>query len=254
MAFDLSIICSIHNEEGNIPELVERLQRTLNAFESLTTWEVLLIDDASQDGSWAEIQAAAQQDPTHVIPLQHQERRGQKGCFMTGFAHARGWISVTMDADLQVLPEELPNVLTPMLTQGYQMVCTYNDPKRDEYYKKRYDRSLVSRIGNIFMRLLFSSPVRDAGGNFLALETRYIKDVALIINDQRYLLPISMRRGLARITEVGCEFAPRKRGKSKYNLWKKALLGIPEMFQLKYRLLTGVYDTPPLPDHPARPI
>lgn len=253
MPLDVSIICSIHNEEGNIPELVERLHQTLSHFDKVNGWEVLLINDASQDNSWAEIQAEAQKYPDLIIPLQHEQRRGQKGCFMTGFQHARGWVAVTMDADLQVLPEELPNVLTPILTQGYQMVCTYNDPKRDDYHKKRYDRSLVSRIGNIFMRLLFASPVRDAGGNFLALETRYIKGVALIINDQRYLLPISMRRGLARITEVGCEFAPRKRGKSKYNLWKKALLGIPEMFQLKYRLVTGVYDTPPLPDGPARP-
>jgi glycosyltransferase involved in cell wall biosynthesis len=253
MPLDLSIICSIHNEEGNIPELVERLHKTLSNFDKLNGWEAILIDDASHDNSWAEIQAEAQKYPDQIIPLQHSGRRGQKGCFMTGFANARGWISVTMDADLQVLPEELPNVLTPMLEGDYQMVCTFNDPKRDDYHKKRYDRSLVSRIGNIFMRLLFASPVLDAGGNFLALETRYIKGVNLIINDQRYLLPISMRRGLTRITEVGCEFAPRKRGKSKYNLWKKALLGIPEMFQLKYRLLTGVYDTPPLPDSPARP-
>lgn len=247
MSIEVSIICSIHNEQGNIPELVARISQVLSAWTELPSWEVLLIDDASTDTSWPEIQQASQQDTAHFIGLQHPERRGQKGCFMTGFHHARGRISVTMDADLQVLPEELPNILKPILLDSYQMVCTFNDPHRDQYSKQRYDRSLVSYIGNIFMRTLFNSPVRDAGGNFLALETRFIRDVALLYNDQRYLLPISMRRGLQRITEVGCEFAPRVRGKSKYSLWKKALLGIPEMFRLKIRLLRGVYDTPPVP-------
>jgi undecaprenyl-phosphate 4-deoxy-4-formamido-L-arabinose transferase len=248
MGIDATIICSIHNEEGNIPELTERIYQTLTAWGGINGWEVLLIDDASSDNSWGEIQAAAQKYPGFFLGHQHPVRRGQKGCFMTGFHHAQGRVSVTMDADLQVLPEELPRILTPVLHQGYQVVCTYNDPLRDVYHKQRYDRSMVSFIGNIFMRLLFSSPVRDAGGNFLAVETRFVRDVQLLANDQRYLLPISMRRGATLITEVGCEFAPRKRGKSKYNLWKKALLGIPEMFQLKMRLLRGVYDHPPVPE------
>jgi glycosyltransferase involved in cell wall biosynthesis len=241
---DVSIICSIHNEEGNIPELADRIHRQLSAWDGGPAWEVLLIDDASTDASWSQIQAAAQQYHGQFIPLQHPQRRGQKGCFMTGFQQARGWISVTMDADLQVLPEELHRVISPIWEGGYQIVCTYNDPQRDVYHKQRYDRSLVSYIGNFFMRALFNSPVKDAGANFLAVETRFLRGVGLLANDQRYLLPISMRRGLTKITEVGCEFAPRVRGKSKYSLWKKALLGIPEMFQLKYRLLRGEYDQP----------
>lgn len=210
----------------------------------LQTWEVIFIDDGSTDNSWEKIQEAINQYPNQIKAQQHPTRMSQTNCFMTGFSHAKGRVSLTMDSDLQVLPEEIPRVLTPIFQDHYEMVCTYNDPYRDQYAKKRYDRSLVSYIGNIFMRLLFQSPVKDAGGNFLAVETRYVKGVKLYPNDARYLVPISMRRGLTKITEVGCEFAPRKWGKSKYNLWKKALLGIPEMFRLKFRLLRGKYDYP----------
>lgn len=249
MSIDLTVICPIHNEAGNISELCQRLSIVLGAMVEqgrFSTWEILLINDASSDDSAAEMEQMTKQYQGLVFAHHHAEQRGQKGAIMTGFAQARGRISVTMDADLQVLPEELPRVLAPILDENYQMVCTFNDPQRDVYHKQRYDRSTVSYIGNIFMRTLFNSPVRDAGSNFMALETRFIRGVQLLDNDQRYLLPITARRGLNRITEVGCEFAPRKHGKSKYKLWKKAILGLPEMFVLKYRLLRGIYDQPSL--------
>jgi dTDP-4-amino-4,6-dideoxy-D-galactose acyltransferase len=104
----------------------------------------------------------------------------------------------------------------------------------------------VSRIGNIFMKLLFRSPVVDAGANFMGIQTRYVRGVDLIQNDQRYLLPISMRRGLTRVGEVGVIFGVRGYGQSKYSKYKKAFQGVPEMLMLKVRLLSGFYDKPPV--------
>jgi hypothetical protein len=145
-----------------------------------------------------------------------------------------------MDADLQVLPEELPRVLDRAILDGYEMVCTYNDPARGGKH-----RGMVSLIGNrVFMRLVFNSPVRDATANFMAVQTRYLRGVELIANDQRYLLPIAVRRGLTRIGEVGCVFDARQHGKSKYSKWKKMLQGLPEMIALKRRLDSGFYDEP----------
>lgn len=162
---------------------------------------------------------------------------------MTGFETARGYVSVLMDADLQVLPEELPLVLDPIIVNDYEIVCTYNAPERGGK-----PRGWVSKIGNVFMRVLFNSPVQDAGANFMAIRTHYVRGVQLTHNDQRYLLPISMRRGLTRITEVGTIFGVRGYGRSKYKKWKKALTGFPEMIELKTRLTRGIYDTPPLPE------
>lgn len=238
---DVSIILSIHNEELNLAPLITRIARVMNSYAHIDGWEVIMVNDASIDNSREVIKQLEDQFP-QVVAVHHLERRGQKGCFMSGFEKARGPISILMDADLQVLPEELPLLLDKVIVEKYEIVCTYNDPKRGGKH-----RGWVSYIGNFFMKLLFNSPVKDAGANFMAIETRYIRGVRLVINDQRYLLPISMRRGLSKITEVGCIFSVRGYGKSKYSKLRKALLGIPEMFQLKQRLITGFYDSPPVP-------
>jgi glycosyltransferase involved in cell wall biosynthesis len=238
---DLSIIASIHNEKLNLPSLVARIVEVMRHYPHVRGWELIMVDDASTDGSWPVMEEIRDEYPEYVRLAQHPQRLGQKGCFMTGFEAARGWLSVLMDADLQVLPEELPMVLDKAILEENEIVCTYNDPKRGGK-----TRGIVSRIGNIFMKLLFRSPVIDAGANFMGIQTRFVSGVNLVRNDQRYLLPISMRRGLTRVSEVGVIFSVRGYGKSKYSKYKKAVQGVPEMLMLKARLLSGSYDQPPV--------
>ena len=237
---DVSIISPLHNEESTLTPLVERTLAVMAQYPHIHGWEHILVDDGSTDGSWSVLQSLQARFPQHVRIERHPSRQGQKRCYVTGFACARGWLAVLMDADLQVLPEELPLVLDKALRDGYEMVCTYSDPARGGKH-----RGLVSLIGNrIFMKLFFNSPVRDATANFMAVQTRYLRGVELIANDQRYLLPIAMRRGLTRVGEVGCLFGPRQYGKSKYSKWKKMFQGVPEMIVLKRRLASGFYDEP----------
>jgi len=240
-SIDLSIIASVYNEKLNLPSLTARIVEVMQHYPNAQGWELIMVDDASTDGSWEVMEKIQEQYPENVRLEQHPQRRGQKDCFMAGFSKARGWLSLLMDADLQVLPEELPLVLDKALLEGHEIVCTYNDPRRGGK-----TRGIVSRIGNVFMKLLFRSPVRDAGANFMAVQTRFVRSVNLVHNDQRYLLPISMRRGLKKISEVGCIFGLRGYGKSKYSKFKKAMQGIPEMLALKYRLVAGFYDQPPV--------
>jgi ribosomal protein S18 acetylase RimI-like enzyme/glycosyltransferase involved in cell wall biosynthesis len=240
-SIELSIIASIHNEKLNLPSLVSRIVEVMRHYPHVRGWELIMVDDASTDGSWSVMEDIREEYPEYVRLEQHPQRLGQKGCFMTGFEKARGWLSVLMDADLQVLPEELPMILDKAILEENEIVCTYNDPKRGGK-----TRGIVSRIGNVFMKLLFRSPVIDAGANFMGIQTRYVRGVKLVRNDQRYLLPISMRRGLTKIGEVGVIFSVRGYGKSKYSKFKKAIQGVPEMLTLKIRLLSGVYDRPPV--------
>lgn len=239
---EVSLIASVYNEEDNLTSLVHRTVAAMGRYPSVDAWEFLLIDDASTDGSRAVLESLRDHFPYWVQVLSHPERRGQKGCFMTGFAAARGRIAVLMDADLQVLPEELPQVLNEALLRQQEMVCTCNDLTRGG--KRRHP---VSQLGNVLMRWIFHSPVRDAGGNFMAVETRFLRGVRLTANDQRYLLPIAMRRGLTRIAEVGCIFGLRAYGQPKYSYVKKTLTGVPEMLALRRRLRAGTYDAPPVP-------
>lgn len=238
---DVSIILPIHNEALNLEPLVERIVTVMQKYPHVSAWEAIMVDDASTDDSWSIMQGLYARFTDYIVLARHDQRRGQKGCQMSGFNLASGRFSILMDADLQVFPEEIPLLLDKLLLNHYEMVCTYNDPKRGGKH-----RGWVSAIGNLFMKVLFNSPVRDAGSNFMGVETRYLKGVQLVANDQRYLLPIARRRGLRRITEVGCIFGVRGYGQSKYKKWKKMLNGFPEMLQLKRRIDSGFYDVPPL--------
>jgi glycosyltransferase involved in cell wall biosynthesis len=237
---DVSIVSPVHNEVRSLLSLVERTVAVMQQYPHIQGWEHILVDDGSTDGSF-QVMRKLQAQYSQVIRVeQHPRRLGQKHCYQTGLSCARGWLTVLMDADLQVLPEELPLVLDKAVLGGCEMVCTYSDPARGGKH-----RGLVSLLGNrVFMRLVFKSPVRDATANFMALQTHYLRGVELIANDQRYLLPIAMRRGLTRIGEVGCVFASRQHGKSKYSKWKKMLQGLPEMIALRRRLASGFYDQP----------
>jgi len=237
---DVSIISPVHNEEMTLVPLVERTVAVMEKYPHIGGWEHILVDDGSTDNTWRIMQDLQTRFPNYIRLEQHTSRQGQRRGYMTGFRQARGWLSVLMDADLQVLPEELPLVLDKAILDGYEMVCTYSDQTRGGKH-----RGMVSYIGNvIFMKLFFNSPVRDATANFMAVQTRYLRGVELIDNDQRYILPIAMRRGLKKIGEVGCVFETRQYGKSKYQKWKKMLQGIPEMIILKRRIASGFYDEP----------
>ncbi len=233
----ISVILSIHNEADTISELVKRIDKVMSGYRGVE-WECLGIDDASTDTSWAVLNETSASHPK-LKPIKHPERLGQKGCFMTGIEVTSANIIVLMDADLQVLPEELPKVLDPILDEGFEWVCTYNQTTHGGR-----PRSIISGIGNMFMKMFFATPVKDAGNNFVAFKKSYLKGVRLTENDQRYLLPIAMSRGLRRdrITEVPVLFEKRKFGRSKYSMLRKTLLGVPEMLRLKYRILTGFYE------------
>lgn len=238
---DVTVISSVLDEEDNLVPLVERVMSVMSRYPGVEAWEYLLVDDASTDRSGAILDVLQARYPDRVRVFHHACRLGQKGCFMTGFTKARGRISILVDADLQVLPEELPRLLDVVLTGNVEMGCTYNDVRRGG--KRRHP---VSYLGNLVMKVLFFSPVRNAGANFLAVETRFVRGVRLVANDQRYLVPITMRRGLRHIAEVGCVFRRRAAGRSKYSYVRKLLSGVPEMLALKWRLMRGCYDQPPV--------
>jgi glycosyltransferase involved in cell wall biosynthesis len=226
----VSVISPVHNEEACLEELVARVGATLAAM-PLRGWEHLLVDDASTDQSPQILRRLARVDPEHVRVFRHARRQGQGGAQRTGFFFARGEVFVTLDADLQLFPEDLPLVLRPVLEQGCDIVAT----------RVQGPRSLVSRLGNLFMKLLLQSPVRDASTKFMALKADFVRGMPMVGNDQRYVLAIAQSRGARRVTEVEVRYQPRRHGVSKYSLWKKVFQGIPEMLAVRSRIARGFY-------------
>ncbi len=243
----VSIVTPIHNEEENIPELVERIATTMEAWRKQgegREWEHLACDDHSTDQSFELLNKLAKAQPT-LRPLKNPRRSGQTGGFETGFRHAKGDTVVTMDADLQNYPEDIPALLEPLekgaldLTNAVRM-------------KRKHGTSLIaiSRLGNLLIRMLMTCPVSDAASNFTALPAHLARGLKLQENDHRYVIPILIHRGLdaKRVGDVPTRHAARKHGASKYQAFRKALTGFPELLRCKRRLKQGHYTLEPKRD------
>ena len=237
----VSVVTPIHNESANIPELVRRIEATLEAWRSAgpdRDWEHLACDDHSTDNSLELLKQLSASRP-RLRPVQNPKRSGQTGGFETGFRHATGDVLVTMDADLQNLPEEIPLLVAPIAEGRLDLVNAIRT-------RRQHAGSLIaiSKLGNVLIRLLMTCPVSDAASNFTALQASFARNLRLVENDHRYLIPILVRRGMnpARIGEINTRHEARKHGASKYGALRKALTGFPELLRCKKRIRSGFYD------------
>lgn len=237
----VSVVTPIHNESSNIPELVERIEKTMEAWRALgpdREWEHLACDDHSSDDSLELLRKLAQTHP-RLRPVQNPKRSGQTGGFETGFRNATGDVIVTMDADLQNQPEDIPLLLKPIEDGRLDLVNAIRT-------KRQHAGSLIaiSKLGNVLIRMLMVCPVSDAASNFTALQASFAKDLTLVENDHRYVIPIFVRRGMnpKRIGEVNTRHEARKHGASKYSALRKAFTGFPELLRCKKRIRNGFYD------------
>jgi len=165
----------------------------------------------------------------------HDTRSGQTGCFQTGFNKALGENVITIDSDLQVFPEDIPLLINRM-QEGYELVNAIRN-------KRKHHPLIVisSKTYNVLMKIFFNCPVKDAASNYTAIKTEFVKNIKLVDNDHRYLIPIVQRRGLSKISEVEVRHAERKKGKAKYGV-SKAITGFPELVKAWLRIRKGFYD------------
>ena len=181
----VSILVPICNEEKNLRELIERINSTMNRC-CKNNWELLLVDDVSTDNSLTIMKELAKKYK-NIKVLQKTKKGGQTGCFKTGFDNAKGDVVITMDGDLQVFPEDLPIFINKM-KKGYDII---NGIREDR--KHRLSLKLLSKVYNLLMLLTFNCPVIDAASNYTAFRTKFIRNLKLVNNDHRYIIPIAMR-------------------------------------------------------------
>lgn len=237
----ISIVAPIRNEMSNMPSFFDRVSRTMEAWQGASShrrWELLACDDASTDGSR---QFAVEFARTHpfVRALSTGRPSGQTGAFSLGFESARGDIIVTIDADLQVFPEDIPRLLRP-LESGRWKVSNALRTRRKHTLAARF----LSQVGNLGLKAFVNSPVTDAGSNFSAFPAKYVRHLPLVENDHRYLMPILAHRGIAphEFVDVPVQHTTRNGGSSKYSSLHKAWTGPDELIRFKKRLIAGEYD------------
>ncbi len=206
----VSLVIPVYNEEANLPELLRRCTTVASALPY--EYELVLVDDGSKDGSSGLIQAAAERDPAHVVGVLLNRNYGQHSAVMAGLAQARGDVVVTLDADLQNPPEEIPKLLAEV-EHGCDVVGGVRRMRKDSMF-----RVVASRWMNKVMRRITGLQVTDYGCMLRAYR-RDIVNAILSCSEHSSYIPALGNSFAANFAEVTVEHAERREGESKYSVW-----------------------------------
>lgn len=206
----LSIAIPVFNEEQSIGPLVHAVREALHAWRE--DWELVFIDDGSQDGTVRAIQAhVAEEARIRVIRL--ARNYGQSAAMQAGFDHARGDIIVTMDGDLQNDPEDIRALVTK-LDEGYDLVAGYRVRRQDRLLSRR----IPSLLGNAVVRRVTGVQLRDTGCTLKAIRRELLERLRLYSDLHRFIPALAVSVAGARITEIPVHHHPRTFGRSKYGI------------------------------------
>lgn len=222
---NLSLIVPVYNEEENLPLLIEAIQKSLAP--SPHTWEVVLVDDGSQDGSLDVLTQLAEKDSEHVRVLSFRRNFGQTAAIAAGLDYARGEIIVLLDADMQNDPADIPMMLEK-LDEGYDLVSGWRKRRQDTYLT----RTLPSNMANKLISWVTGVPLHDYGCTLKAYRREVLEGFRLYGEMHRFIPVFAYSVG-AKITEVQVNHHPRKFGKAKYGL-ERTVKVILDLFTVKF--------------------
>jgi len=214
-AIQLSVVVPLFDEEGNVQALVAAVREALEGW----SWELLLVDDGSRDGTGREIAVAAANDE-RVRGVLLGRNAGQTGATQEGLDRARGRVIVTMDGDLQNDPGDIPR-LVEVLDQGYDLVTGYRERRQDPWLT----RKVPSWVANRLIRWVTGVPIRDNGCSLKAYRRELVDRLHLYAEMHRFIPAVAVATAGARVTEVPVRHHPRRVGTSKYGLersWRVA--------------------------------
>ncbi|MEZ5565667.1 MAG: glycosyltransferase [Gammaproteobacteria bacterium] len=223
----MSIVAPVYNEEANLRELIDRCLAVGATLDG--PFELVLVNDGSRDQSATIIADAASRHPGIVIGVLLARNVGQHAALMAGLAEARGDIIVTIDADLQNPPEEIPKLLS-WSRQGFDVVGSVRIDRQDSLFRR-----LMSGMINAAVRRTTGVMMHDYGCMLRAYD-RSIVDALLQCPERSTFIPILANSFATRTTEVKVAHARRNAGESKYSLWK--------LINLQFDLLTTMTTAP----------
>ncbi len=219
----LSVVVPAMNEEGNIPALHRAIVEVLEA--TGITFELILVDDGSIDGTWQAIETLSTGDQ-RVIGLQHRRNFGKARGLATGFAVASGELVLTMDADLQDDPAEIPRFLAK-LDEGFDLVSGWKQRRQDPLSK-----TLPSRVFNATVRTVSGVPLHDFNCGFKIYRADVVRNIRLYGELHRFTPVLAHAEGF-RIGELAVRHHPRRWGTSKYG-WSRLIKGFLDLLTVTF--------------------
>ncbi|MXP50491.1 undecaprenyl-phosphate 4-deoxy-4-formamido-L-arabinose transferase [Pantoea sp. Eser] len=223
----LSVVIPVYNEQQSLPELIRRTRAACDPLGM--EYEILLVDDGSSDRSAEVIEQAAALPGSPVIGVLLNRNYGQHSAIMAGFSHVRGDLIVTLDADLQNPPEEIPR-LVDAARQGYDVVGTVRQQRQDSWFRRQASRTLNRLIQRV------TGKAMGDYGCMLRAYRRHIVDAMLNCHERSTFIPILANTFARHTIELPVIHAERAFGDSKYSFMR--------LINLMYDLVTCLTTTP----------
>lgn len=207
---DISVVIALLNEEESLPELKSWIERVMS--ENNFSYEILFIDDGSYDGSWKLIEGFSKEN-TSIKAIKFRRNYGKSAALNVGFAAAQGNVVITMDADLQDSPDEIPELFRMITEENYDLVSGWK--------KKRYDpitKTIPTKLYNGATRWVTGLKLHDMNCGLKAYKNTVVKTVEVYGEMHRYIPAIAKWAGFRKIGEKVVVHRPRQYGKTKFGL------------------------------------
>jgi glycosyltransferase involved in cell wall biosynthesis len=222
-ALDLSVVIPVYNEADNLDALHERLHAVLPRLS--LAYEILFVDDGSVDRSPEVLRKLASLDP-HVRVIRFERNAGQSAAFDAGFRGARGEIVVTLDADLQNDPADIPKILAEM--KRFDVVCGWREKRNDTWVRR-----VSSRIANSVRNRLSGETIRDTGCSLKGYRREHLARLKLYDGMHRFLPTLLKMEGCT-VTEVPVSHHPRRAGVSKYGIGNRVFRSFHDLLAVRW--------------------
>lgn len=232
---EISIVIPVYNEDESLPELLAWIERVMqqNGF----SYEVILVDDGSTDRSWEVITELRQSNP-NVKGIKFQRNYGKSAALNEGFKAVRGEVVITMDADMQDSPDEIPELRRMILEEKYDMISGWKKLRHDPFSK-----TFPSKFFNWATRKVSKIPLHDFNCGLKAYRRKVVKGIEVYGEMHRYIPVIARWSGFRKIGEKVVEHRARKYGYTKFGGLGRGLKGFLDLASITF---VGKYGKRPM--------
>ena len=226
--FDISVVVPLYNEDESLPELYEWITRVMA--ENKFSYEVIFVNDGSTDNSWDVIERLSANDPEHVRGIKFRRNYGKSPALFCGFEMAKGDVVITMDADLQDSPDEIPELYRMIKEDGYDLVSGYK--------QKRYDplsKTIPTKLFNATARKVSGiKNLHDFNCGLKAYRKDVIKNIEVYGEMHRYIPYLAKNAGFDKIGEKVVQHQARKFGSTKFGGLNRFVNGYLDLLSLYF--------------------
>ena len=223
---DISIVIPLYNEDESLPELIAWIERVVNSHNF--SYEIVLVDDGSKDRSWELIETNAKRNE-HIHGIKFRRNYGKSAALHCGFQAAKGDVVITMDADMQDSPDEIPALYDMIMKKDYDMVSGWK--------KKRYDplsKTLPTKLFNATARKFSGIKLHDFNCGLKAYKNKVVKNIEVYGEMHRYIPIIAKQAGFTRIGEKVVQHRARQYGVTKFGGLNRFINGMLDLLSITF--------------------